>query len=54
MLSISERTLERWRIEGTGPVYIKAGRRVLYRRDDIEQWLAAGARSSTSDGEARR
>ena len=49
LLNVSERTLERWRVEGTGPVYVKAGRRVLYRRDDIERWLAQGARHSTSD-----
>lgn len=34
-------TLELWRRKGTGPAFIKAGRRVLYARADIDQWLAA-------------
>jgi excisionase family DNA binding protein len=49
LLSISERTLERWRMEGVGPAYIKAGRRVLYRRQDVECWLDDASRRSTSE-----
>jgi predicted site-specific integrase-resolvase len=49
LLNISIRTLERWRVEGNGPTYVKAGRRVLYRRDDVERLLAEGTRHSTSD-----
>lgn len=49
LLSVSERTLERWRVEGTGPSFVKAGRRVLYRREDVEKWLAESARHSTSE-----
>ena len=47
-LAVSERTLERWRVEGVGPVYTKAGRRVLYRQQDIESWLEHNRRQSTS------
>jgi excisionase family DNA binding protein len=53
LLNISERTLERWRIEGTGPAFTRAGRRVLYSRDIVEHWLTVGSRRSTSDQEAR-
>jgi predicted site-specific integrase-resolvase len=53
-LSISERTLERWRLEGSGPIFIKAGRRVLYRWEDVERWLAQGAHQSTSEAGGRR
>ena len=49
LLSVSERTLERWRLEGVGPAYIKAGRRVLYRREDVECWLDDASRRSTSE-----
>ncbi|WP_025032475.1 helix-turn-helix transcriptional regulator [Bradyrhizobium sp. DOA9] len=49
ILAVSERTLERWRVEGCGPAYLKAGRRVLYRRSDVDQWLDNNARTSTSD-----
>ncbi|WP_018952492.1 helix-turn-helix transcriptional regulator [Thioalkalivibrio sulfidiphilus] len=35
----SPRTLIRWRNEGKGPPYIKAGHRVLYRKRDVDAWL---------------
>jgi len=38
--SLSERWLARHRFQRTGPRYIKAGRRILYRRSDIEAYLA--------------
>ena len=49
VLGISPRTIERWRIEGFGPPFMKAGRRVLYRECDVEAWLDAGRRFSTSE-----
>jgi hypothetical protein len=33
---LSEKTLERWRMLGTGPVFLKLGGRVLYRIDEVE------------------
>jgi excisionase family DNA binding protein len=33
-------TLRYWRHLGTGPVSFRLGRRVLYRRGDLEQWVA--------------
>jgi predicted DNA-binding transcriptional regulator AlpA len=47
-LRCSERTLERLRLTGTGPRYIKTSRRVLYREADIEAWLAGKLTTSTS------
>jgi hypothetical protein len=44
--------LQRCRVDGTGPKYIKLGRSVLYRRVDLEIWADAQARSSTSEPEA--
>lgn len=38
--NISARTLEHWRWEGIGPLYLKLGRRVLYRISDIEAYEA--------------
>jgi predicted site-specific integrase-resolvase len=49
LLAVSERTLERWRVEGIGPAYVKAGRRVLYRMEDVENWLSNSRRRSTSE-----
>ena len=33
-------TLSYWRQSGRGPKTIKAGNRTLYRREDVERWLA--------------
>ena len=49
VLRLSERTLERMRLTGLGPAFVKAGRRVLYRQADLETWVAAQLRVSTSE-----
>ncbi len=49
LIDVSERSLERWRVEGTGPAFVKAGRKVLYRAVDVDDWLAASRRKSTSE-----
>lgn len=48
-LKLAARSLEKFRVQGTGPRYVKAGRRVLYRRDDLDAWAAARLRGSTSE-----
>jgi len=48
-LSLSGRTLEKHRIYGTGPRYSKLGGRVVYRLEDLQAWVAQGAKASTSD-----
>lgn len=47
-LSISPRTLERWRLEGKGPVFCKFGRRVLYARQDLQRWASKQRREPKS------
>ena len=49
VLRPSERTLERMRLTGLGPAFVKAGRRVLYRQADLETWVAAQLRVCTSE-----
>ncbi len=43
----SSRTLEDWRIEKTGPVYLKLGvskrSNVMYRKRDLDVWMASFA-----------
>jgi hypothetical protein len=36
---VSLRTLRRWRQEGSGPAYVKVGRKVMYRPSDVQTWL---------------
>ena len=42
-------TLETMRTRGGGPAFVKLGRRVVYRREDLDAWLRARVRKSTSD-----
>jgi len=46
-LSIS--TLNKLRVIGDGPKYVKCGRRVVYEIADLDDWLASLKRHSTSD-----
>jgi len=41
-------TLEIWRIQGVGPKYVKVGRLVRYRLEDLDAYLQAQTRSSTT------
>ena len=49
LIDVSERTLERWRVEGSGPIFCRAGRKVLYRQQDVDGWLTASRRQSTCE-----
>jgi predicted DNA-binding transcriptional regulator AlpA len=49
LLCLSERTLERLRVAGTGPLFVRAGRSVRYREGDLEAWIAKRVVGSTSE-----
>jgi len=49
ILSISPRTLEKYRCHGNGPTFRKLGGRVVYAIEDLETWANQAACSSTSD-----
>ena len=49
LLGLSNRTLEKHRCFGTGPVYLKLGGRVVYALDDLRAWARLGAKTSTSE-----
>ena len=40
LLDIPTRTPGQWRYLRRGPAYMKVGRHVRYRREDVEGWLA--------------
>jgi hypothetical protein len=48
-LHIGNSTPAKWRLTGFGPPYIKAGRTVLYRKHDVDEWAASRLRRSTSE-----
>lgn len=49
MLGLAARTLEKYRLTGAGPRFLKLGARVLYDPRDLDKWVAARRRTSTSD-----
>ena len=52
-LGLSPSTLAKMRLYGNSPTYLKLGRRVLYRRADLEGWLESRLAHDTSDADAR-
>src|SRR6185312_5907477 len=55
-LGLSTATLASWRARRQGPAFTKAGRKVWYRRERVEQWLESQERETHNDGpeESRR
>ena len=50
----STSTLNRLRVSGGGPRFIKIGSRVLYDTADLDKWIEAQKRASTFDDPALR
>lgn len=48
-LSLSVQRLARLRLVGGGPAFVRAGRSILYRREDLDAFLHVNRRRSTSD-----
>ena len=48
-LGLSPSTLNKLRLTGLGPKFIKLGRRVVYDPADLDAWLDSNRRTSTSD-----
>jgi hypothetical protein len=47
-IGLSPATLEAWRCRGGGPIFIKLGKAVRYRQNDLDEFLNRHARLSTS------
>lgn len=39
-LGTTKQTLNTWRYRGEGPPFVKMGRRVVYRLEALDRWLA--------------
>ena len=52
VLRTSPRTLERRRLDGTGPKFVKLGRRVLYRPEDVDTYVSEHTVSNTAEANA--
>ena len=53
-LQLSVSTLAKMRLKGTGPAYAKLGRRVVYRLQDLDVWVAEHCHNSTSEYQTRQ
>lgn len=47
-VGLSKPTLERFRISGDGPTYVKLGGAVRYRKAELDTWLESRLTRSTS------
>ncbi len=54
LIKVPTKSLQRWRWAGFGPKFVKLGHAVRYRRSDIDDWIAAQTRTSTTDAGAER
>jgi predicted DNA-binding transcriptional regulator AlpA len=53
-LRLSERTMERMRVTGNGPRFVKYNRSIRYQQHDLDQWIAQRVVRSTSEAEVRQ
>jgi excisionase family DNA binding protein len=49
MLGVPVATLYAWRYHGKGPIAVRVGRHLRYRRDEVDAWIAHAER-----GDGRR
>jgi hypothetical protein len=53
-LGVSEKSLAIMRCQGTGPEFIKLGKRCFYQRETLDAWIQSRRAKSTSDYRAKR
>jgi hypothetical protein len=49
LVGLTPSTLQAKRTYGGGPVYVKLGRKVAYKRSDLKVWLDARRMATTSE-----
>jgi predicted DNA-binding transcriptional regulator AlpA len=49
ILGLSKRTLQDWRVRGCGPKFVKVGRSVRYRLEDVQAFVNENVHQSTSE-----
>jgi len=47
-LSLSRATLDKWRVQGGGPEFVRIGRRIFYRRNVLEKFISGKTYPHTS------
>ena len=49
-LALGKNTLEVWRVHGQGPPFVKMGKAVRYRQEDLDNFIKSSMRANTSGG----
>lgn len=52
LIGIPEATLRYWRHANQGPASFALGRRVLYRRSEVERWISTQEQATRRGGDA--
>ncbi|WP_295440835.1 helix-turn-helix domain-containing protein [Sphingorhabdus sp. EL138] len=52
MFAVNENTLEKWRLQGIGPKFIKIQRNVRYAANDVDRWTNEHTFASTKIADA--
>jgi len=47
-LNLSTSTLNKWRVSGNGPAFLKLGRVIRYREEDLRSYIEQNTQRSTS------
>jgi hypothetical protein len=50
LLNLSVRTLQAWRSAGGGPLFVRAGRAIRYRRRDLLTWIEDSTNTAAGEG----
>nr|WP_224112664.1 helix-turn-helix domain-containing protein [Mycobacterium avium] len=50
LTGLPQATLRYWRHANQGPASFRLGRRIMYRREVVERWIAAQEKATTRGG----
>lgn len=53
-LGLTKATLEAWRTRGGGPRFLKLGKAVRYRKEDLDTFIVSRLRDNTSQDQGAR
>ncbi len=54
LLQIAPGTLCNWRVQGYGPRFVKFGQRVLYRKDEVKQFVEESLQQNTAQNRRKK
>lgn len=54
ILDVTKSTLESWRCRGGGPSFVRYGRAIRYREEDLYRFIESNIRTSTSEKSPER